>query len=136
MPYCWPAFPGDTEHWTAWHQMYGNSPSLRSVMGDNGDAGKRIWATEFGAPTDGPPGSYVSEGTQAAWSSGPSGSGARSAGRDRCSSIGGGISAWSTAEDFFGLLRHDFKRETCLPGLPPAGVLSRGQAHGPPILLP
>ena len=45
--------------------MYGTSPSLRSVMTDNGDAAKKIWATEFGAPTNGPSGSYVSEATQA-----------------------------------------------------------------------
>ena len=45
--------------------MYGTSPSLRSVMTANGDGEKKIWATEFGAPTDGPAGSFVSEGTQA-----------------------------------------------------------------------
>ncbi len=45
--------------------MYGTNPSLRSVMIDNGDAAKQIWATEFGAPTDGPAGSHVSEDTQA-----------------------------------------------------------------------
>ena len=60
-PYCWPAFPGDPEAWSAWYQMYGTSPSLRSLMTSNGDGGKKIWATEFGAPTDGPAGSFVSE---------------------------------------------------------------------------
>jgi hypothetical protein len=45
--------------------MYGTSPSLRSVMTDNGDAGKQIWATEFGAPTNGPAESFVSEQAQA-----------------------------------------------------------------------
>ena len=34
--------------------MYGTYPSLRSTMTDNGDGGKKIWATEFGAPTNGP----------------------------------------------------------------------------------
>jgi polysaccharide biosynthesis protein PslG len=109
-PYCWPAQPGDAQDWSAWYQMYGTSPSLRSVMTDNGDAGKQIWATEFGAPTSGPAGSFVSEQTQSAmvthafdlfrkykwagplfWYSG----------RD----VG---TAMTTRENFFGLLRNDF----------------------------
>jgi hypothetical protein len=64
-PYCWPANPGETQSWNAWYQMYGPTPSLRSVMTNNGDSAKKIWATEFGAPTNGPSGSYVSEATQA-----------------------------------------------------------------------
>jgi polysaccharide biosynthesis protein PslG len=64
-PYCWPANPGDAQGWSAWYQMYGTSPSLRSTMIANGDSAKKIWATEFGAPTNGPSGSYVSEATQA-----------------------------------------------------------------------
>jgi hypothetical protein len=64
-PYCWPALPGDAQSWSAWYQMYGSSPSLRSVMEAAGDGGKQIWATEFGAPTNGPSGSYVSESAQA-----------------------------------------------------------------------
>jgi hypothetical protein len=64
-PYCWPAMPGDTDTWSAWYQMYGTSPSLRSVMEANGDSAKKIWGTEYGAPTNGPSGTYVSEATQA-----------------------------------------------------------------------
>jgi hypothetical protein len=64
-PYCWPVLPGATPSWSAWYQMYGTSPSLRSVMIANGDGAKKIWATEFGAPTDGPAGTYVSEARQA-----------------------------------------------------------------------
>jgi hypothetical protein len=64
-PYVWPVYPGDAQAWSAWYQMYGTNPSLRSVMTANGDAGKKIWATEFGAPTNGPAGSFVSEGEQA-----------------------------------------------------------------------
>ena len=109
-PYCWPALPGDAQAWSAWYQMYGTSPSLRSVMTDNGDAGKQIWATEFGAPTNGPAGSFVSEQTQATmvtrafqlfrsykwagplfWYSG----------RD----LG---TATTTRENFFGVVRNDF----------------------------
>jgi exo-beta-1,3-glucanase (GH17 family) len=39
--------------------MYGTSPSLRSVMVANGDADKKIWATEYGAPTGGPAGNVA-----------------------------------------------------------------------------
>lgn len=36
---------------SAWSQMSETTPSARSIMRDNGDDAKRIWATEFGAPT-------------------------------------------------------------------------------------
>jgi polysaccharide biosynthesis protein PslG len=62
-PYCFPAYPGDPQGWSAWYQMYGTSPSLRSVMTANGDASKKIWGTEWGAPSQGPYG--VGETTQA-----------------------------------------------------------------------
>jgi hypothetical protein len=52
-PYGFPSFPGESHEWSAWHQMYGTNPSLRSVMIANGDGGKKIWGTEFGAPTNG-----------------------------------------------------------------------------------
>jgi hypothetical protein len=58
-PYCSPAYPGDAKSWSAWYQMYGTSPSLRSVMVANGDADKKIWATEYGAPTGGPAGNVA-----------------------------------------------------------------------------
>lgn len=109
-PYCWPAYPGDRHDWSAWYQMYGTNPSLRSVMAAHGDSGKEIWATEFGAPTNGPRGSHVSEAVQARM-------------------ISRGYSLWrryewagpmfafqtrdqgtrtDTRENFFGLLRHDW----------------------------
>jgi hypothetical protein len=53
-PYCAPDYPGDTDSWSAWYQMYGTSTSMRSVMAAHGDSAKKIWATEFGAPTAGP----------------------------------------------------------------------------------
>jgi hypothetical protein len=65
-PYCWPAMPGDAADWSAWYQMYGTSRSLRSVMVAAGDGNLKIWATEYGAPTNGPAGTYVSQATQAA----------------------------------------------------------------------
>jgi hypothetical protein len=37
--------------WSAWSQMADTTPSARSVMLANGDGAKRIWATEWGAPT-------------------------------------------------------------------------------------
>lgn len=58
-PYCFdgptyscPVIGGITD---AWSEMAGSAPSLRSTMIANGDAGKQIWATEFGAPTAGSP---------------------------------------------------------------------------------
>jgi len=47
-PYSFPAEPGTPHAWSAWHQMVGTSPSLRSIMVENGDADKAIWATEWG----------------------------------------------------------------------------------------
>jgi hypothetical protein len=115
-PYCWPALPGESQTWSAWYQMYGTPPSLRSVMTDNGDAGKQIWATEFGAPTNGPAGSFVSEQVQAAtvsrafelfrsykWAGPLFWYSQRDVGTDS-----------STREDFFGLLRSDFSPKPSL----------------------
>jgi hypothetical protein len=36
---------------SAWSQMAATTPSARSIMRANGDAKKKIWATEWGAPT-------------------------------------------------------------------------------------
>lgn len=55
-PYCFPAFPDNYEPWSAWSQMTQTNPSIRSIMANNGDAGKPIWITEFGAPSSGPSG--------------------------------------------------------------------------------
>jgi hypothetical protein len=65
-PYSYPDPPSTQAAWSAWYQMFGTTPSLRSVMIAHGDANKKIWATEWGMPTNGPSGSgYVSEATQA-----------------------------------------------------------------------
>jgi len=48
-PYSYPAYPGDEYGWSSWYQMYGTSPSLRSIMEEAGDGDKPIWATEWGA---------------------------------------------------------------------------------------
>jgi hypothetical protein len=53
-PYSYPAPPSAYYSWSAWSQMQATNQSLRSVMTANGDSGKAIWLTEFGAPTNGP----------------------------------------------------------------------------------
>lgn len=53
-PYSFPALPSHRAQWNGWQQMSFTSPSLRSIMRDNGDAHKKIWITEYGAPTGGP----------------------------------------------------------------------------------
>ena len=55
-PYSFPALPNTYETWSAWSQMAQTNPSIRSVMNSNGDSGKSIWITEFGAPSSGPGG--------------------------------------------------------------------------------
>ena len=49
-PYDDPKLPSQGYNW---QQMYATSPSFRSVMAANGDAGKKIWVTELGAPSNG-----------------------------------------------------------------------------------
>jgi hypothetical protein len=46
-------FPGGlTYHpWSSWSQLVQTKPSARSIMRANGDARKKIWSTEWGAPT-------------------------------------------------------------------------------------
>jgi hypothetical protein len=53
-PYSYPTEPDDVESYSGWSQMSQTIPSLRSIMTGNGDAGKKIWVTEYGAPTSGP----------------------------------------------------------------------------------
>jgi hypothetical protein len=49
-PYNFPA--GLRYHpWSAWSQLAQTNPSARSILRANGDAQKKIWATEWGAPT-------------------------------------------------------------------------------------
>jgi hypothetical protein len=55
-PYCFAGSfdcPNQDASWSAWSQMSSTSESLRSVMVANGDQDKRIWGTEYGAPTAG-----------------------------------------------------------------------------------
>jgi hypothetical protein len=52
-PYTFPLTPASKAD-DAWTQMAAASHSLRTVMIADGDANKKIWITEFGAPTGGP----------------------------------------------------------------------------------
>jgi hypothetical protein len=67
--YSAPALPDTYESWSGWSEMDQTTPSLRSVMTANGDAGKQIWITEIGAPSSGPngvgPAAQAEEVTQA-----------------------------------------------------------------------
>jgi hypothetical protein len=49
-PYTVPADPNNDSQ-GKWGEMDQTSPSLRSLMTAHGDAAKKIWITEFGAPT-------------------------------------------------------------------------------------
>lgn len=48
-PYCYPLSPDSSLDQNGWHQLY----KVREVMVQNGDKDKKIWITEFGAPTGG-----------------------------------------------------------------------------------
>lgn len=48
-PYTYPGFPDEGEAINNWYQLY----LVRNLMVTNGDGNKRIWITEFGAPTGG-----------------------------------------------------------------------------------
>jgi polysaccharide biosynthesis protein PslG len=52
-PYCNPDMPGAPDSWSAWYQMYGTPTNIRGIMVANGDGAKKIWGTEFGAPSSG-----------------------------------------------------------------------------------
>jgi hypothetical protein len=69
-PYSYPALPSDYQDWNAWSQMASTTPSLRSIMTANGDANKKIWLTEYGAPTNGP-GMVATSGTLSNWPGNP-----------------------------------------------------------------
>jgi hypothetical protein len=52
-PHMFPYLPAKKAAWSPWRQMFATRPSLRSVMVSHGNRGKKIWATEYGAPTGG-----------------------------------------------------------------------------------
>ena len=50
-PYTWPNDTRERSTDSAWWVTAGTRRSIRSTMRENGDGHKRVWATEFGAPT-------------------------------------------------------------------------------------
>jgi beta-xylosidase len=62
-PYTYPDSPADNLPLSAWGQM----TTMHNIMAANGDGGKKIWITEYGAPTNGPDlaNNHVSEAQQA-----------------------------------------------------------------------
>jgi hypothetical protein len=52
-PHMFPYLPSTKAAWSPWRQMFATRPSLRSVMVRHGNRRKKIWATEYGAPTGG-----------------------------------------------------------------------------------
>jgi len=53
-PYSYPVPPGYDAPWNAWAKMANTSPSFESILTACGAAAKKIWITEYGAPTNGP----------------------------------------------------------------------------------
>ena len=54
-PYTFPAVPSYQAWWNRWQQI----DPIRNLMVASGDANKKVWLTEFGAPTGGPGQTYA-----------------------------------------------------------------------------
>lgn len=102
-PYSWPRMPDTWLPWSGWSMMEG---AIRELMTAHGDGNKRIWLTEYGAPTGG---EGVSEADQAEML-------ARAVRLARGAPWAGPLFWYSyqdlgtdpgESEDWFGLLRHD-----------------------------
>ncbi len=65
-PYSFPLSPSQYNKTSAWSQMSDTEWSIRSIMLANEDASKKIWLTEYGAPTGGP-GSVASKPARYVW---------------------------------------------------------------------
>lgn len=110
-PYTYPALP-DTEGTGDWN-TFQRIDLIRKVMSDNGDGGKKIWITEFGAPTGGQPDQAVSEDAQAETIK-------QGVARVRAATYFGPMFVYQLrdggtnpgdVEDHFGLLRGDFSEK-------------------------
>jgi len=53
-PYSYPVPPSYDADWNAWDQMSGTQVNLLGILAACGQSSKKIWATEYGAPTNGP----------------------------------------------------------------------------------
>ncbi len=125
-PYTFPNLPSTNPN-NSWGMMSLTSPSLRSIMVANGDSNKKIWITEFGAPTNGPdPQWYVSEQKQSqmvtdamdlyktySW-----------AGPLFWYSLQDSGTTTDTSENFFGLLRADGSQKPAFATL--QNIISKG----------
>jgi hypothetical protein len=61
-PYSFPVPPAYRARWNAWAQIAVTPVSFQSLLAAYGYAGKKIWITEYGAPTNGPgPGATPSD---------------------------------------------------------------------------
>jgi hypothetical protein len=104
-------FPGGLVFHPAsgWSQMVDTSPSIRSIMSANGDGNKRIWGTEFGAPTSGTPGAMTEREVARLVTDSYKVFGSYSwSGPLFWYSLRDLGASGSDRENFFGLLRHDF----------------------------
>jgi hypothetical protein len=52
-PYSYPDSPDTDASWSGWSMMDETTPSIRSIMAENGDSAKKIWITEYGAQSTG-----------------------------------------------------------------------------------
>jgi polysaccharide biosynthesis protein PslG len=115
-PYSFPALPSDpsTYEWNTFYRV----TMMRTTMVNNGDGAKRIWLTEFGAPT-GTHADAVSEAEQAAEitdgfrfarSLGYTGPLFVFSGRDRGTNI-------ADREQNFGVVRYDWSEKPGMPAL-------------------
>lgn len=52
--YSYPVPPAYNADLNAWQEMAGTSPSIEGILRAHGAANKKIWITEYGAPTNGP----------------------------------------------------------------------------------
>ncbi len=52
-PYSFPALPNYYATWNSWSMMANLPTNIRTIMAANHDSNKKIWITEFGAPTNG-----------------------------------------------------------------------------------
>ena len=110
-PYSWPRMPDTWLPWSGWSMMEG---PIRALMIAHGDGEKRIWLTEYGAPTNG---EGVSEANQAEML-------VRAVRLARSASWAGPLFWYSyqdlgtnpeESEDWYGLLRHDGDPKPALP---------------------
>ena len=53
-PYSFPVLPGYKADWNAWAKIADTTTSFKSVLAGCGAGTKKLWLTEYGAPTNGP----------------------------------------------------------------------------------